>query len=199
LSLNELPRQSLRPARLPLPESLYGMAYGLDSAPSNPPKEFTISPDNKRASGPPGGRQKSRSNEPDPPIENVMAALRTALDEIRHAVTFGEEKRAVYQARHAVKLARNARRQESRELLLNESDLLKPVLLRSLGGSQRRVSIVPGNQVDSSRLSPEHLFLLSRVDGTTTIEELLDTSPLSAAETLGILLDFRDLGCLGIE
>ena len=48
-------------------------------------------------------------------------------------------------------------------------------------------------------MSPEHVFLLSRVDGTTTIEELLDVSPLSTAETLGILLDFRDQGYLGID
>ena len=128
-----------------------------------------------------------------------MGELRITLEEIRQAVAFGEEQRAISKARHAVQIARNARRQEPRELLSNAVDLLRPLLLRSLGGSQRRVSIESSNQVDSSRLSPEHLFLLSRVDGTTTIEELLDTSPLTAAETLGILLDFRDLGCLGIE
>lgn len=135
----------------------------------------------------------------EPHIDNVIGELRITLEEICQAVTFGEEQRAISKARHAVQIVRNARRQESRELLANAGDLLRPLLLRSLGGSQRRVSIEQNNHVDSSRLSPEHLFLLSRVDGTTTIEELLDTSPLTAAETLGILLDFRDLGCLGIE
>jgi len=41
--------------------------------------------------------------------------------------------------------------------------------------------------------------LLSRIDGTTTVEELLDVSPLSTAETLGILIDFHEQGLLGFE
>ena len=48
-------------------------------------------------------------------------------------------------------------------------------------------------------MSPEHVFLLSRIDGTSTVEELLDVSPLSTAETLGILIDFRDEGYLEID
>jgi len=41
--------------------------------------------------------------------------------------------------------------------------------------------------------------LLSRIDGTTTVEELLDVSPMSPAETLAILVDFHDQGYLGFD
>jgi len=197
-STSELPRESLRPARLPQRDSLYGNERGhdaLNSAPTEPTNASGIA----HISAPPVGDFTYRRHEVEPYLENVMGELRITLEEIRQAVMFGEELSAISKARHAVQIARNARRPESRELLSNAGDLLRPLLLRSLGGSQRRVNIEHGMQVDSSRLSPEHLFLLSRVDGTTTIEELLDTSPLTAAETLGILLDFRDLGCLGIE
>jgi serine/threonine protein kinase len=160
---------------------------------SEPPTAFSISEPPRQS------LLAVRLPQREPHLENIMGELRITLEEIRQAVTFGEEQRALSKARRAIQIARNARRHESRELLSDAVDLLRPLLLRALGGSQRRVSIGQSNQVDSSRLSPEHLFLLSRVDGTTTIEELLDTSPLTAAETLGILLDFRDLGCLGIE
>ncbi len=129
----------------------------------------------------------------------MVSKLRTTLDEIRQAVTFGEEQRALSKARQAVHLTRTTRQPELKDLLSNASDLLKPILLRSLGGHQKRISIVATSSLDTSIISPEHVFLLSRVDGTATVEELLDTSPLSAPETLGILLDFRDQGCLGIE
>jgi hypothetical protein len=48
-------------------------------------------------------------------------------------------------------------------------------------------------------MSPEHLFLLSRIDRTTTVEELIDVSPVSAPETLGILIDFLDEGYLEFD
>jgi serine/threonine protein kinase len=129
----------------------------------------------------------------------MLAKLHVALDDIRQAVTFGEEQRALSKARQAVQLTRAARQPDLKDLLSSASELLRPILLRSLGGHQRKVTVIAGATVDSSTMSPEHLFLLSRVDGTATIEELLDTSPLGAPETLAILLDFRDQGCLGFE
>jgi serine/threonine-protein kinase len=191
ISLTDIPHQSLRPARVPR----FGGAYETDQysqrpapAPLNeppPPASDTLRPSSPVA--------------PDSQTENDLLRLRGILDEIRQAVTFGEDQRAFAKARQAIQVARNVRQQESRDLLADAAELLRPILLRSLGGSQRRISILPGAVCDHSVMSPEHVFLLSRVDGTATIEELLDTSPLPAAETLGILLDFRDQGCLGIE
>ena len=134
-----------------------------------------------------------------PPQDGAIRKLCATLDEIRQAVTFGEDQRALAKARLAVQMAQAQRQPEAKELLSGASELLRPILLRSLGGSHRRVSLVRSDSRGVPSMSPEHVFLLSRVDGTTTIEELLDVSPLSTAETLGILLDFRDQGYLGID
>ena len=139
---------------------------------------------------------------PSPPSAAVSEALnrmQAAMDEVRQAVTFGEDQRALAKARIVLQVAQAERSRETRALLSNAAELLRPILLRSLGGLNRKISLA---QPDSSRgtsMSPEHLFLLSRIDGTTTVEELLDVSPLSTAETLGILIDFRDQGYLGFD
>jgi serine/threonine-protein kinase len=188
LSLTDIPHQSLRPARVPR----FGGAYDVE------PRHMSSAPPTEPAPA-------SDTLRPSSPVESTLQAqgdldkLRDVLDEIRQAVTFGEDQRAFAKSRQAIQIARKVRQQESRDILAAAADLLRPILLRSLGGSQRRISVLPGAKCDEAVMSPEHVFLLSRVDGSATIEELLDTSPLPAAETLGILLDFRDQGCLGIE
>lgn len=129
----------------------------------------------------------------------ALARLQTAMDEVRQAVTFGEDQRALSKARIVLQLAQAVRSREAKELLSSAADLLGPIFLRSLGGLHCKVSLSQPQSSRSSSLSPEHLFLLSRIDGTSTVEELLDVSPLSLPETLGILMDFRDEGCLGFE
>ncbi len=133
------------------------------------------------------------------PLSQAMVQLRAAMDEVRQAVTFGEDQRAFAKARVVLQLAQADRSRETKELLTNSGELLSPILLRSLGGLSRKVSLWQPQSASSASMSPEHVFLLSRIDGTTTVEELLDVSPLSTAETLGILIDFRDEGYLEID
>jgi serine/threonine-protein kinase len=133
------------------------------------------------------------------PLSDAMIQLQAAMDEVRQAVTFGEEQRALSKARVVLQLAQADRSRETKDLLVNSGELLSPILLRSLGGLSRKVSLWQPQSASSASMSPEHVFLLSRIDGTTTVEELLDVSPLSTAETLGILIDFRDEGYLEID
>lgn len=122
------------------------------------------------------------------------------IDEVRQAVTFGEEQRAITKAHAALHLVQSERSRETRQVLANAAELLSPIFLRSLGGLDRKVRLTqaPASPTQSP-MSPEHVFLLSRIDGTTTVEELVDVSPLSATETLGLLVDFRERGLLGFE
>ncbi len=130
----------------------------------------------------------------------AMVRLRAAMDEVRQAVTFGEEQRALAKARAVLQLVQFERSREAKEMVSNAAELLRPILLRSLGGLGRKVSLTqPSSSRGRPSMSPEHVFLLSRIDGTTTVEELLDVSPLSTAETLGILIDFREQGYLGFD
>ena len=133
------------------------------------------------------------------PVSEALARLHAAMDEVRQAVTFGEEHRALVKARVVLQLAQAERSREAKDMLSNAAEVLSPIFLRNLGGLQRKVSLSQPQSSQSSSMSPEHVFLLSRIDGTTTVEELLDVSPLSTAETLGILIDFRDEGYLGID
>jgi serine/threonine protein kinase len=121
-------------------------------------------------------------------------AVRSLLDEVHRSVTIGDEQHAVTKARAALKLAQGDRSHEVQSLICIASDLLHPILLRSLGGQEKMVTLLHPPSSQDTSLSPDQMFLLSRIDGRTTIEELLDVSPLSAPETLGILLDFTDHG-----
>jgi len=139
------------------------------------------------------------SGAPSEAISEALARLRAGMDEVRQAVTFGEDQRALAKARVVLQLVQAERSREAKELLSGATELLRPILLRSLGGLHRRISLLQPQSARSSSTSPEHLFLLSRIDGTTTVEELLDVSPLSTAETLGLLVDFRDQGYLDFD
>jgi len=126
-------------------------------------------------------------------------AVRSLLDEVHRSVTIGDELRAVAKARAALKAAQGERSPEVQSLICIASDLLHPILLRSLGGEERMVTLLHPPSSQDKSLSPDQMFLLSRIDGRTTIEELLDVSPLSAPETLGILLDFSDNGFMTVH
>ena len=122
-----------------------------------------------------------------------------AQPRVRQAVTFGEDFRALAKARTLMQLVQSSRSADAKKVLSRATDLLGPIFLRSLGGRDRKVSLVQPQSSSGKSMSPEHVFLLSRIDGTTTVEELLDVSPMSPAETLAILVDFHDQGYLGFD
>jgi eukaryotic-like serine/threonine-protein kinase len=200
-SLKDAPSESLRSPRAPAYGSLLTDEGSSRNALNYARTEPAPPSDDSQLQRVTATQASATKRTPDsmPANDGAMLKLRATLDEIRQAVTFGEEQRALAKARLAVQMAQAQRQREAKELLSGASELLRPILLRSLGGSHRRVSLVRSDSRGVPSMSPEHVFLLSRVDGTTTIEELLDVSPLSTAETLGILLDFRDQGYLGID
>jgi hypothetical protein len=81
-----------------------------------------------------------------------------------------------------------------------ESALIESVLSTRIGSQRgrlvvRRVSSKPGG-LD---LRPEQAFLLSRLEGDASVEELLDLSPLPRHETLRHLVAMLKKGVLGFE
>lgn len=192
--------ESIHASRRPRPSRLRSPSPSEDatrvrSASATPP----------RSDRPPQFREEktlASAGAPSPPsaaVSEALGRMQAAMDEVRQAVTFGEDQRALTKARVVLQMAQAERSREAKELLSNATELLRPILLRSLGGLDRKVSLTQPQSSRGASMSPEHVFLLSRIDGTTTVEELLDVSPLLTAETLGILIDFRDQGYLGFD
>jgi serine/threonine protein kinase len=84
---------------------------------------------------------------------------------------------------------------------LDEDSLLIESILQSRVGSLagrlvvRRVPSDPGGL----RILPQQAFLLSRLEGHSSVEELLDLSPLPRRETLRHLVSMLQKGVLGSE
>ena len=115
------------------------------------------------------------------------------------ALALGDDSLALLNARAALRLIREQHSPQSAHLISTAAELILPLLLAALGGKNKTIRMVHRPSSKDDALSPTHMFLASRIDKATTIEELLDISPLSSAETLGILLDFRDDGFLTVD
>ena len=129
--------------------------------------------------------------------EAEVAALRSVLESIKKNVAQGERQQAIANARSALKMAQSGMTPALSAALTQAEQLLTPILLRAIGGPTQvlATSICDPSAQDTS-LSPQHMFLLSRIGSSMTTEELLDITPLSALETLGLVLDFIDQGYL---
>jgi eukaryotic-like serine/threonine-protein kinase len=126
-------------------------------------------------------------------------SLATLVDDIKKALSQGNQESALQSARAALRWIRGELDGPPQHLATEALSLMAPIFLQALGGKHKRVcmSRIPSNSYGS--LHSSHMFLVSRIEGPTTIEELLDISPLSEAETLGILLDFSDQSMLTVD
>ena len=134
-----------------------------------------------------------------PETRHTKVSIESMLRDIKDALAAGDDSLALSGARAALRLARQPDAPNEVNLVVASSEMLVPILLLALGGKDKTISLVHRPSSKDGSLSPTHMFLASRIDRATTIEELLDVSPLSSAETLGILLDFRDEGFLTVH
>ncbi len=125
--------------------------------------------------------------------------VQQAIEEARQAHAFGETSRLLAQCRRATRLARYCGAPQARELLAKAADFLEAPLLDALGGRSRRVELLSMPSADSHGLGPEHLYILTRLDGPLTVDELLQLSPLSTPETLCLILELSSAGALKLH
>jgi serine/threonine protein kinase len=111
-----------------------------------------------------------------------------SLERARQALGLGDLNLAVAYAESAMRLAESFDTNEASLLVDAESMLIDHIFETRIGSLQQRLSVVglPSNM--TSRVSPEQAFLLSRLDGGASVEEVLDLSPLSRRDTLRQLL-----------
>jgi hypothetical protein len=69
-----------------------------------------------------------------------------------------------------------------------EEMLIDHIFETRIGSLSQRLTVVGVPSSADARVSPEQAFLLSRLDGGVTVEEVLDLSPLARRDTLRLLL-----------
>ena len=136
---------------------------------------------------------------PEAKLPTNAESAQLMLLHVKQAVALGDKSRAVSGARAAIKLIQGENSQQVATLIASAGDVILPLLLEALGGSEAAISLRQRPSSNSSSISPTHMFLASRIVDKTTVEEIMDISHLSKAETLGILLDFRDEGLLASD
>ncbi len=111
-----------------------------------------------------------------------------ALERARQALGLGDLNLAVSYAESALRVAEGFDSVEARRLLDAEEMLIDHIFETRIGSLSQRVSVVGVPSSADARVSPEQAFLLSRLDGGVTVEEVLDLSPLARRDTLRLLL-----------
>lgn len=140
-----------------------------------------------------------------PPDESKSAPgssnARALLEQLKTCIAFGDdESQCLTLARGIIRTARASDTAETRRALSAAAELVRPILLRALGGPERKLLL---NQTapcaNDPVMGPEQMFLLSQIAHKMTIDELLDVTPLTAVETLNLLLHFRDQGYVSVQ
>ena len=121
-----------------------------------------------------------------------------SLERARQALGLGDLNLAVAYAESAMRLAENFGSNEARLLVDAEAMLIDHILETRIGSLQQRLVVVSVPSNMNSRVSPEQAFLLSRLDGGVSVEEVLDLSPLSRRDTLRQLLALTRDGLVAV-
>ncbi|HYQ41348.1 MAG TPA: serine/threonine-protein kinase [Polyangiaceae bacterium] len=121
-----------------------------------------------------------------------------SLQRARQALGLGDLNLAVAYAESAIRLAESFDTLEAQLLVDSESMLIDHIFETRIGSLQQRLSVVGTPSNLDSRVSPEQAFLLSRLDGGASVDEVLDLSPLSRRDTLRQLLALMRDGLIAI-
>lgn len=152
--------------------------------------------DLRRSVAPPLSVNAVRSDSPACPTSNDVE---NCINAVRQAVTFGERQRATAQARRAMQLARRCRDGSASSVIQDATELLEPLLVDAIGSLSRRISLLRRPAESEGELSPELLYLLSRIDEGTTVEELIDMAPWPRIETLSLVIELSRQGLLQLH
>ena len=110
------------------------------------------------------------------------------MEQARQALGLGDLNLAVSYAESALRVAEGFDSPEAQLLIDTEEMLIDHIFETRLGSLEHRVSVkAVSSRPERASVSPEQAFLLSRVDGGVTVEEVLDLSPLPRRDTLRLL------------
>ncbi|HET9957760.1 MAG TPA: protein kinase [Polyangiaceae bacterium] len=156
----------------------------------NPSSELSKEASQTPAKTSPGKTQPPKVQRADPVDEEIARILDTA----RSAFARNDLEDACSKIESALQLNQPG---VSSRALANDSAFVECVFIRQLGSLHAHLQISsPQLAGNGPHLSPEQAFLLSRVDGHASVEDLLDLSPLPRRETLRHLVALLRLGLL---
>ena len=161
-----------------------------------------------RARGVPLGRMKSSAPPaPEPPAQaastpsaapTAAPKLRDAIDQARLAMGFGDMDLAIDYAESALRFAAHNDDEATRDAISRATTLFDLIFETRLGSLDRHVVVRPTG-VGKGSLSPQQAFLLSRLEGDETLEEVVDLAPMSRRETIRLIVSLLRRGILEIE
>jgi serine/threonine protein kinase len=154
-----------------------------DKTPSTQP-----SPGAAPATTPPAGAGRRYRPVSSPHLDPV-GEVRHAIAQARQALGFEDIELAANYAEAALAMADRSKAPALGELVSDAATLFTIVFERRLGNPQRPITVRDLQKSDSQEsLSPEHMFLLTRLDSASTVEEAIDLSPLPRLQTLRVLV-----------
>ncbi|NLE86644.1 MAG: serine/threonine protein kinase [Myxococcales bacterium] len=203
-----------RPLTSPPPPRPAEAALTLTSPPAPPPNTPPRStpprstpPRSTRPYGlsqPPPGGSKSTPPRPRPRMtswahEDPAETIRELVERTRQELGLDNPEMAVRYAEAALSLADELGSRPDVAAAARDSEtLFRRVFERYIGRLDSILVIgdIPSGQ---SKLSPQQAFLLSRIEGTLSVEEAIDLSPLPRLQTLRHLADLLSAGHLHLD
>lgn len=145
-------------------------------------------------------REAEATRPTDPAPSARLTELRSFIARAREAFGLGDVNLATSYVERAMQLADEDASRAEKLALSAESSLIESVFLSRITPRKQR-SLVRHARTgrDDVELRPEQAFLLSRLDHPSTLEELLDLSPLPRHETLRHVVRLVEKGLLGFE
>ena len=176
----------LRHAMAKAPEQRFDTVVDFANALSFAAAEPAALPDR----GTPSGRSTLRPNndprllEPGPPSQTRLLQV---LEDAKRARSARDIDLAATLVERALSIADVLGDGEAFAALVREEALIEGSLEMRLGRRERALRLLPPSE-DRVSLLPEEAFLLSRIDGVASAEEVLDLSPLPRLRTLRLLV-----------
>ena len=127
----------------------------------------------------------------------TLTDLLLALSEARKARSARDVELAATLVERALTIADQLNDSESAAALAREEALIEGSLEMSLGRRDRALRVQPPWVGEGQALLPEEAFLLSRIDDLSSMEEVLDLSPLPRVRTLRLLVRMLRRNLLG--
>lgn len=122
------------------------------------------------------------------PNAPTQAKLLEALDDARRARSARDIERLASSVERALSIAEALGNSEAAAAIDRAEALIEGALEASLGRRDGRLRALTPSGDDRLSLLPEEAFLLSRIDGVSSAEEILDLSPLPRLRTLRLLV-----------
>jgi serine/threonine protein kinase len=141
----------------------------------------------------PGEEEQGSSEEPEP-----LGAVDRELERVRRSLAFSEPGEAYEAAHAAMSLAFTDGPAGAKQLVRGSAGLLESVFERRVRGSKGLILLkhVPGQ--NDEIITHNQVYLLTRLEERSTLDDALDLSPLSRLETLWLLACSLDSGAIEI-